>query len=121
MNIDHLAIYVSDLKAAKLFFETYFSARANDGYHNETTGLKTYFLSFGNGCRLEIMQRPEVAAYGGAFHFAFSAGSRQAVDVLTKRLGMDGYDVLSGPRITGDGYYESLVLGPDGIHIEIVE
>ena len=113
MGIDHIAMYVNDLEKAKDFFTTYFEAKANDGYHNENTGLRTYFLTFEDGCRLELMNRPEMSDQEktlfstGYVHIAFNAGSREKVDLLTRRLKEDGFQVLSGPRTTGDGYYES--------------
>lgn len=127
MKLEHIAIYVIDLEAAKDFFIRYFNAKAGGIYHNERTGLKTYFLSFDNDCRLEIMQRPEVvpASRGhyiqGYCHIAFSVGSKEAVDSLTHRLSQDGYKVVSGPRTTGDGYYESCVQGIENNLIEITE
>jgi lactoylglutathione lyase len=111
----------------KLFYETYFMAVSNDGYHNVNTGLCTFFLSFADDTRLELMTRPNLVQLEptpfqtGYIHLAFSAGSKAAVDTLTSTLENDGYTVLSKPRTTGDGYYESCVLDPDGNQIEIVE
>ena len=125
MNIEHIAMYVSELEKAKDFFVTYFGAAANGGYHNKTTGFRSYFLCFDNGARLEIMTRPQCDTWQkdtlhyGYAHIAFSVGSREKVDSLTKRLTEDGYPVISGPRITGDGYYESCILGFEGNLIEI--
>lgn len=125
MRIEHIAMYVNDLEAAKDFFVKYFDARANDGYHNQTTDFRSYFLSFTDGSRLEIMARPTMEDPGktltrtGFIHLAFSVGSKEKVDTLTAALSADGYQVLSGPRITGDGYYESCVLGFEDNQIEI--
>ncbi|WP_352400012.1 VOC family protein [Anaerotignum sp.] len=125
MRISHIALYVDDLEAAKLFFMRYFQATANEGYHNPTTGLSTYFLSFLDGARIEIMHRNDMVENekhiyrSGYCHLAFSVGSQEAVDTLTNRLCLDGYTVLSGPRNTGDGYYESCVLDGEGNQIEI--
>ncbi|MGO2890593.1 VOC family protein [Enterococcus devriesei] len=125
MKIEHVAMYVKDLESAKTFFETYFEATSNDQYHNPKTGLRTYFLSFSDGARLELMTRPEMieketaAFLTGYTHLAFSLGSKEAVDTLTAHLAADGYQVLSGPRTTGDGYYESCILGPEENQIEI--
>jgi lactoylglutathione lyase len=127
MYIEHIAMYVNDLEYAKDFFERYFGAKANDGYHNKTTDFRSYFLSFENGARLEIMNKPNQTdmekplARTGYIHIAFSLGSKEAVNVLTDRLKSDGYDVISGPRITGDGYYESCIIGIEGNQIEITE
>lgn len=127
MKINHIAIYVSDLESSRQFYEKYFGARSNAMYHNVRTGLKTYFLSFDGNVRIEIMSRAECEkATGSEFqlgftHLAFSVGSRDEVDMLTARLEVDGYAVASRPRMTGDGYYESVVLDNDGNRIEITE
>jgi lactoylglutathione lyase len=125
MRIDHAALYVRDLEVSAAFYRTYFGGTAHGRYHNPCTGLMTYFLSFGEGTRLEIMTRPdhqlEVPGQRlGWNHLAFNLGSEQAVDELTTRLRDDGYVVVSGPRTTGDGYYESCVLDTDGNHVELV-
>ncbi|MGI6109291.1 MAG: VOC family protein [Eubacteriaceae bacterium] len=125
MKIEHLAMYVNDLEGMKKFFTEYFDASANDGYHNPNTGLRTYFLTFDDGARLEIMNRPgmtdddKASMRTGFIHLAFTLGSKEAVDKLTARLKEAGYEVLSGPRTTGDGYYESCVMGPEDNQIEI--
>lgn len=125
MKIEHVAMYVNDLEAAKNFFVTYLGAKANDGYHNTTTDFRSYFLTFDDGARLEIMTKPDMTdpekgpARTGFIHIAMSLGSKEAVDSLTKRLKDDGYEVMSGPRTTGDGYYESCVLGIEGNQIEL--
>lgn len=127
MNIEHIAMYVNDLEAARDFFIRYFDGKANEGYHNEKTGFRSYFLSFEDGIRLEIMNRPDMQDHDkplnrtGYSHIAFSLGSREAVDALTARLKQDGYNVISGPRTTGDGYYESCIIGIEGNQIEITE
>ena len=125
MKIEHIALYVEDLEEIKNFFIKYLGAKANNGYHNPRTNFRSYFLSFKDGARLEIMQRPEMvnlpkeAARTGYAHIAFSVGSREKVDALTAELKADGYDVVSGPRITGDGYYESCIVAMEGNQIEI--
>ena len=125
MRIEHVAMYVNDLEAAKDFFVTYFQAVANEGYHNRKTDFRSYFLSFEDGARLEIMNKPQMEDpeksrnRTGLIHIAFSVGSKEAVDALTRRLQEDGYPVISGPRTTGDGYYESCILGLEGNQIEI--
>jgi lactoylglutathione lyase len=125
MHIEHTALYVRDLEAARAFFVRYFGATSNEGYRNPKTGLRTYFLSFEGGARLELMTRPELTDASpepypvGLTHIAFSTGSREAVDSLTARLAADGYAVRSGPRVTGDGYYESCVQGPEGCLLEL--
>ena len=125
MKIEHIAMYVNDLEKTKDFFEKYFGARSNAGYHNMKTDFRSYFLSFSDGSRLEIMTKPDLTDSGnlldrfGYAHIAVSVGSREAVDALTARLKDGGYPTLSGPRVTGDGYYESCILGFEGNLIEI--
>lgn len=126
MKIEHAALYVRDLEGAKRFFETYFEAKSNQLYHNQKIGFQSYFLSFDEWARLEIMTRKEGLAennqellFFGYHHLAFSLGSKEKVDELTVRLQADGYQLLSGPRLTGDGYYESSILGLEGNQIEL--
>ena len=125
MKIEHIALYVNDLEGARDFFVKYFGAISNEGYYNTCTDFRSYFLTFEDGARLEIMTKPDLTDSGdflnryGYAHIAFSVGSREAVDDLTARLKADGYPVYSGPRITGDGYYESCILGFEGNLIEI--
>ena len=128
MRIDHAALFCKDLEQMRQFFIDYFDARSNEQYHNPRTGLRTYILSVTEGStRLELMQRPDVQDADpsqpaiGYVHLSFAVGSRKGVDLLTRRLAADGYTVTSGPRTTGDGYYESCILGPEGIQIEITE
>lgn len=125
MQIEHIAMYVNDIEKARDFFIRYFGAVSNDVYHNKKTGFRSYFLSFDDGARLEIMNRPgmddpeKASARTGFIHIAFSVGSREKVDELTAKLKEDGYEVISGPRTTGDGYYESCIMGIEGNQIEI--
>lgn len=125
MKIEHIALYVNDLEKARDFFVRYFGAVSNDGYHNPGTDFRSFFLSFDHGSRLELMTKPDLTDSGdllnrfGYAHIAFSMGSKEAVDSLTASLKQDGYPVLSGPRTTGDGYYESCILGFEGNVIEI--
>ena len=128
MRIDHAALFCRDLEQMRQFFIDYFDARSNEQYHNPRTGLRTYILSFTEGStRLELMQRPDVQDADpsqpaiGYVHLSFAVGSRKGVDLLTRRLAADGYTVTSGPRTTGDGYYESSILGPEGILLELTE
>ncbi len=125
MKIEHVALYVNDLERAKDFFAKYFNAKSNDVYHNQKTDFRSYFLSFDDGARLEIMNKPKMSdlpkdlARTGYIHIAFSVGSRERVDALTAELTADGYEVMSGPRTTGDGYYESCIVAIEGNQIEI--
>ena len=125
MKIEHIAMYVQDLEKTRDFFVKYFAATSNAMYHNPNTDFKSYFLSFDDGARLEIMQKPGVEAQTenqmrtGFIHMAISVGSKEQVDKLTETLKQDGYMVTSGPRTTGDGYYESCVVAVEGNLIEI--
>lgn len=125
MKIEHIAMYVQDLEKTRDFFVKYLAAKSNAMYHNPNTDFKSYFLSFDDGARLEIMQKPGVEAQTenqmrtGFIHMAISVGSEEQVDKLTETLKQDGYTVTSGPRTTGDGYYESCVVAVEGNLIEI--
>lgn len=124
MKIEHTAILYHNLEKAKRFFEDYFGASAGKLYRNEKTGFSSYFLTFEDGCRLEIMNRSNAEAVKekdalGLSHIAFSVGSKQEVNELTERLRNDGYTIKSEPRVTGDGYYESVITDYEGNTIEI--
>ena len=127
MKIEHIAMYVNDLEAAKEFFVTYLGGKSNEGYHNKTTDFRSYFISFDDGARLELMNKPGMADDAkaldrtGYIHVAFSVGGREKVNELTARLKAEGFEVVSGPRTTGDGYYESCVVAVEGNQIEITE
>ena len=127
MHIEHVAMYVNDLEKVKDFFIKYFDAKSNELYHNKAKNFRSYFLSFDNGARLEIMNISDMynseneLRKNGYTHIAFSLGSKEAVNKLTNILKNDGYDVINGPRTTGDGYYESCILGIEGNLIEITE
>ena len=125
MKLEHVAMYVNDLDAARDFFVIYLGGRSNDGYHNPKTDFRSFFISFDDGARLEIMNKPALDDIEkplnrtGYVHIAFSVGSKEKVDELTERLKEDGYELISGPRYTGDGYYESCIVGIEGNQIEI--
>ena len=125
MKIEHIAMFVNDLEKARDFFIKYLGATSNDGYYNKDTGFRSYFLSFDDGARIEIMNKPGVSDMDknlertGYSHIAFSVGSSQEVDRLTKQLSMDGFKIISGPRTTGDGYYESCIVAIEDNRIEI--
>ena len=125
MKIEHIAMYVNELESARDFFVKYLGGESNDGYHNEKTGFRSFFISFEDGARLEIMNKPSMEDIEkpvnrtGYIHIAFSVGSVEEVDRLTRVFREDGYEVLSGPRTTGDGYYESCIVGIEGNQIEI--
>lgn len=125
MRIEHIAMYVNDLYSARDFFVKYFEAVSNDVYYNIKTGFKSFFMSFDDGTRIEIMNKPEIKDIKkelnqtGYIHIAFSVGSKEKVNTITERLKADGYEVISEPRTTGDGYYESCIIGLEGNQIEI--
>lgn len=128
MKIEHIAIWAEDIDALCEFYAKYFGATISAKYHNPKRDFSSRFLSFASGgARIEVMHMPgmaDPASRGngkGLAHFALSVGSREAVDVLTERLRVDGYTITSGPRTTGDGYYESVVLDPEGNPVEISE
>lgn len=126
MNIEHVAIYVNDLEAEKNFFVKYFGAKAGSKYSNFRNDFSNYFLKFDSGSRLEIMTRttmadPDKPKYrSGYHHIAINVGDRKDVDDMTKKMANDGVIVVSGARTTGDGYYESVVLDPEGNEIELI-
>ena len=124
MKIEHIALYTKHLEETASFFETYFEGKRNTLYHNANTGFSSYFISFEDGTRLELMNLPELSQADnstavGYAHIAFQVGSKEKVDSLTARLEHDGYEVKSYPRVTGDGYYESCVYDKEGNLIEI--
>ena len=127
MRIEHVAMYVNDLEAARNFFVTHLGGKSNDGYHNPRTGFSSYFITFDDGARLELMNKPVMDDLEkplnrtGYAHIAFSVGSKVNVDELTEKLRVAGYEVVSGPRTTGDGYYESCIVAIEGNQIEIKE
>lgn len=127
MIIEHIAMYVNNLEEARDFFVKYLGGRSNDGYHNKNTGFRSYFISFDDGARLELMNKPALEDLEkpinrtGYAHIAFSVGSKEKVDEMTAQLKADGFEVISGPRTTGDGYYESCVVVMEGNQIELTE
>ena len=124
MKIKHLAWWTRNLEAMRDFYTTYFGAKSIDLYHNKKTEFKSYFLSFDDETRLEIMTRPDIAERTakddfGYAHLAMSVGTKEQVDDLTNLLAQEGFEIVGQPRTTGDGYYESIVLDPDGNKVEI--
>jgi lactoylglutathione lyase len=127
MKIEHLAIWVKDLEGMKTFYEHYFDGKSGERYNNPKKNFNSYFIEFSEGCRLELMNKPEIPQnlndsileYIGIIHFAISVGSKEKVDALTEQLRKDGYSIVGEPRTTGDGYYESVILDPENNRIEI--
>lgn len=126
MRIAHIAVWTRDIDRLCKFYVDYFSACCGAPYHNPAKGFRSVFISFGEGgAALEAMSRDDLSGRtGGAdavgyAHIAIGTGSREEVDRLTERLREDGYEILGEPRLTGDGYYESVVADPDGNRVEI--
>ena len=127
MHVEHIALWCKSIEAMKAFYSKYFNAQVSEKYINQSKGFSSYFLSFGSGSRIEIMEMDSVPEskdnpydqFTGYIHLAFSVGSEVEVDALTGRLGRDGFEILDGPRRTGDGFYESVVLDPEQNRIEI--
>jgi lactoylglutathione lyase len=128
MKIEHLAIWTYNPEGLRNFYMHYFDASSTDMYYNHSKEFRSYFLVFDGECRLEVMEMPNIAKskndplkhYTGLAHFAIKAGSKSEVDRLTETIRGDGFQVISEPRTTGDGYYESVILDPDGNRVEIV-
>jgi lactoylglutathione lyase len=127
MNIKHVAMWTKDLETEKQFYAEFFGAVPNNKYVNTDKGFSSYFLNFNNSCGLELMHNDSIPEnsndrkkqYTGLIHLAISVGSKENVDSKTEELTEAGYELLSGPRWTGDGYYESCIYDPEGNRIEI--
>ena len=127
MNIDHIAIWTLDIDRLKDFYTTFFNGRSNAKYVNVKKQFESYFIEFDAGARLEIMARADVTEsasetstqYLGLTHLAFGVQSRAVVDAQAARLKASGFAILSGPRVTGDGYYEFETEDPDGNRVEV--
>lgn len=128
MRIEHLAVWTYNLEGMRNFYMHYFDASSTEIYYNHSREFRSYFLTFDGECRLEIMEMPNVGKskndpqkhYTGLNHFAIKVGSKTEVDRLTETIRDDGFQVVGEPRTTGDGYYESVILDPDGNRVEIV-
>jgi len=126
-RIEHVALWVRDLEMMRDFYQNYFGGQVGALYHNPKKHYHSYFISFGTGCRLELMnaanitEDPATEQHIGITHLAFSVGSRETVDELTKKLADDGFSIVGAPRVTGDGYYESVILDPESNRLEITE
>jgi lactoylglutathione lyase len=125
MHIAHIAIWTENLENEKNFFLKYFECSVNEKYINPRKQFSSYFITFEGGARIELMKRTDITEERvgetlGIAHFAVDAGSREKVDRMTEILKNDGHKVLSKPRVTGDGYYESVVMDPEKNIIEII-
>jgi len=128
MKIRHIAIWTNDLERLRDFYQKYFGLKYGNKYVNASKGFSSYFLTFENGPSIEIMTREDIEDRAeenkqtvGFAHIAISVREKALVNSLTERLRLDGYRVIGNPRLTGDGFYESVILDPDGNHIEITE
>lgn len=124
MKITHIAIWVKNLEEEKAFYEKYFGALAGEKYTNPKKKFQSYFLKFDDGCQLELMTIPDLSEkkdghYLGLAHLAISVGSKENVDETTEILRKNQFNIVGEPRWTGDGYYESVVLDPEGNRVEI--
>lgn len=127
MRIEHIAIWTRNIEKMKMFYTNYFGGVAGEKYINSKKSFESYFIKFDSGARLELMQMPTIPLnlndivnqYTGLIHIAFSVGSIEKVNSLTNELMKAGYSVVNEPRYTGDGYYESCILDPDGNILEI--
>lgn len=128
MKIEHIAIWCNDLELMRAFYQKYFAASSNSKYVNQGKGFCSYFLMLPEGARIELMKMESIEVlpvdaykqFTGLAHIAFKAGSLEEVDRMTQTFILDGFEILNGPRWTGDGYYESVLLDPEGNHLEIV-
>ncbi len=128
MTLEHVALWTENLERAKIYYTTYFNGKANALYQNPTTGFSSYFISFENGARLELMHKPGIPdnlndrkdlQHLGLIHLAFGVNHAHEVDEKAEALAARGFPILRGPRTTGDGYYEFETLDPDGNRIEV--
>lgn len=124
MKIEHVGLFVQDLEQMRQFYMTYFGATAGVKYHNPKTTFQSYFLTFSDGARLEIgtkegLNSSDRAVSTGYAHLAFSLGTKEKVDELVARFVAEGFTIKSGPRTTGDGYYEAVILDPEKNEIEL--
>ena len=128
MILEHVAVWTNKLEELKDYYMKYFGASSNEKYSNPNKNFHSYFLSFQSGARLEIMTRPGIPEnnndtihqqHTGIIHLAFGVDSLKEVDEKARQLQNDGYPILSGPRKTGDGYYEFETLDPDNNRLEI--
>ncbi|MBP7508115.1 MAG: VOC family protein [Prolixibacteraceae bacterium] len=125
MYIDHIAIWTNNLERLIDFYSNYFNCSVSERYDNKLKQFSSYFLSFQDGVRIEIMQRADISEgiekeKIGLAHFALVVGTKDQVDNLTKSFEQAGVIVESYPRTTGDGYYESVILDPDNNKIELI-
>jgi lactoylglutathione lyase len=125
ISLDHIAITTDDIEVLKNFYVRFFNGKANEKYTNTSTGFESYFISFGNGARLEIIKKNINAGESGPsenspeMHIAFGVENMNNVILKAEEMKNAGFPVLRGPRITGDGYFEFETLDPDKNHLEV--
>ncbi len=123
ISIEHVGLWVNDLEVMKAFYEKYFAATSTELYHNPRTGFSSYFLSFSDGARLELCHRPDIVEGDkdtfGFTHLAIAVGGKEDVDRMAAQFVENGFELTSGPRTTGDGYYEAVIFDPEGNQIEL--
>jgi lactoylglutathione lyase len=128
MILEHAAIWTRQLETLKNYYIKYFGGVSNEKYINKNKGFESYFISFGSGARLELMSRPDIpenlndtvgSQHLGLIHLAFGVETMAEVDRKCEELKSEGFPILSGPRKTGDGYYEFETLDPDNNRIEV--
>jgi lactoylglutathione lyase len=124
MHIDHVAVWARDLETMRAFYTAVLGGTSGQRYENRTTGFRSYFVTLDEGARLELMHRPGLDSSSndivrGWAHIAIALGSRDAVDATVAELGRRGVTIAASPRVTGDGYYEAVVLDPEGNRIEL--
>ena len=126
MKIEHIALWTKNIERLRTFYETYFEAVCGPRYYNLANKFESYFLAFSHGARIELMSKPDLDKRAndslniGYSHFAFKVGTIQEVNRLTEKFREAGIPIVGEPRHTGDGYYESVILDPDGNRIELV-
>ncbi len=125
MKIDHIALWVRDLEKMRAFYQNYFDCSSGERYENPTKGFSSFFIRFADGARIELMHRNDITSGGaddtfGWTHIAIEMGTPSEVDALTDKMQHDGIKVASLPRRTGDGYYESVIIDPEGNRLELV-
>lgn len=124
VRIDHVAVWVRDLEAMRAFYTEALGGASSERYQNPVTGFKSYFVSLGEGARLELMYRPGLLpspadAAAGYAHIALALGSRDAVDGAVAALRRRGVPIDAESRVTGDGYYEAVILDPERNRVEL--
>lgn len=128
MRIEHIALWTDDIEAMREFYMSYFDTVCGGKYVNPGKNYTSYFISFnGDETRLELMYRPDILDCGnergmrkGYAHISVSVGTKEDVNKLTERMRNDRCNIISEPRTTGDGYYESVVADPEGNYIELL-